>query len=73
MKRSYGALDEFDYVEGLDANQIDRIREIIAPFFWQWFNASQDLKIFTIKILFINYTIRVKHTRNLFELLFGEE
>ena len=56
----------------LTRNQSDNIRDEIASEMWKWYEANKGTKVTTIKKWFFSFTIKVKHLRPLFVLLFGE-
>lgn len=45
--------------------------EYLGAFFWNWYTDHYNDKIATVKLLFINVTVRVYHVHPLFVLLFG--
>lgn len=52
---------------------VDVVREQFADDIWRWFHAHAEDKVITINKWFLSYTVRVKHLRELFEVLAGED
>lgn len=45
---------------------------LLQDAFWDWFDKHQEDKIVSLGLFIVKVTVRVKHVRPLFVLLFGE-
>jgi len=52
---------------------VEAARSAIADDMWRWYNENKNVSILKIKKWIFSWTLKVKDTRFLFELLFGPE
>lgn len=50
----------------------DAFKKELAKFFWIWFEANKNKKVYTVSIWFVKKTIYVHHLEELFEMMFGQ-
>lgn len=67
------AIDEMPVARLSSATASNDIKKIINVMFWSWYVANQNLKVVTVKWLFISKTLYVRDLKVLFELLVGPE
>ena len=52
---------------------VEAARKAIGDDMWRWFRENQDVAVLKLNKWIFSWTLRVKDTRFLFELLFGPE
>jgi hypothetical protein len=65
--------DELDLNGLAHASDVNWIKDTIASAFWTWYAVHKEDKLVRFKkLLFLSFTVRVRHLEPVFELLFGQ-
>jgi hypothetical protein len=66
-----GTQNEFASGLGIDDDLLKWFRSKTSVTMWNWYKEHRKDAIVNIGVLFLSYTVRVKHVRPLFVMLFG--